>query len=389
MPWLLYRHMLGELLKVFGITAAVLVFVTAIGAAIKPLAADDLIGPLQTIKYILLATVPMLQFALPFAAGFAATLVLHRMTSDNEILAASVSGVSHGRLVAPLAALGLALLLVMVGLTQWVIPRFWALMEHHLAADVTRLFQASIAKGLPLTVGNMQVIADGIRIQEDPPDSEAEFRLHLNRLAAARLDDAGKIVADVTARQAAVDIYHRDGHTLLMLATRDAVGYDERSGQFFHTTGSNASQPIVVPGAFQDDPMFKTQGQLLHLRHHPDDDPGVRQNKARLARALRRYECGQAIDRELAERGRAELIGAGGRVIVNAARFNGRRFTPLKEGPITVRELEGSRLMREIEAVAAELRPAIDSDPQRPTFDLILDDVQIVDHDHGGATNLR
>ncbi|MHC4181408.1 MAG: hypothetical protein ACYSWU_28245, partial [Planctomycetota bacterium] len=72
MPWLLYRYLLGELLRVFALCAAVLVLVIAFGAAIKPLAGDDLIGPLQTAKYIMLAAVPMLQFALPFAAGFAA-----------------------------------------------------------------------------------------------------------------------------------------------------------------------------------------------------------------------------------------------------------------------------------------------------------------------------
>ncbi len=92
MPRLLFRYFLRELLRVFGISAAVLVLVIAFGAAIKPLAADDLFGPLQTAKFILLAIVPMLQFALPFAAGFAATLVLHRMTGDNEILAAAVGG---------------------------------------------------------------------------------------------------------------------------------------------------------------------------------------------------------------------------------------------------------------------------------------------------------
>ncbi|MHC5007046.1 MAG: hypothetical protein ACYTGF_06770 [Planctomycetota bacterium] len=60
MPWLLYRYLLGELLRVFALCASVLVLVIAFGAAIKPLAGDDLIGPLQTAKYIMLAAVPML-----------------------------------------------------------------------------------------------------------------------------------------------------------------------------------------------------------------------------------------------------------------------------------------------------------------------------------------
>ena len=58
MPWLLYRYILRELLKVFALTASVLVLIIAFGAAIKPLAGDDLIGPAQTAKYILLAIDP-------------------------------------------------------------------------------------------------------------------------------------------------------------------------------------------------------------------------------------------------------------------------------------------------------------------------------------------
>ena len=104
-------------------SCGVLVMVIAFGAAIKPLAADDLIGAWQTTKYIMLATIPMLQFALPFAAAFAATIVLHRMTTDHEIQAASVSGISYRRILLPIAAMGVVLVAVMVLLTQSIVPR--------------------------------------------------------------------------------------------------------------------------------------------------------------------------------------------------------------------------------------------------------------------------
>src|SRR5436189_6437075 len=125
MPWLLYRYILRDLLRVVGLTASVLVTVIAFGATIKPLANDTLLDAAQTAKYLGLAIVPMLQFALPFAAGFGATLSLHRMTIDNEIQAMSASGISYRRILLPSAALGLTLTLVMVVLTQWVLPQFW------------------------------------------------------------------------------------------------------------------------------------------------------------------------------------------------------------------------------------------------------------------------
>ena len=104
MPWLLWRYILVELLRTILFTTVVLVAVIAFGATIKPLADDNLLTIGQTIKYQLLVTVPMLQFALPFAAGFGATLVLHRLAIDNEIQAMAVSGLSYPRILASVAA---------------------------------------------------------------------------------------------------------------------------------------------------------------------------------------------------------------------------------------------------------------------------------------------
>ena len=119
---LLDRYIIGDLLRLVVLTAAVLVTVIAFGATIKPLAHDRLLSAGQTMKYIVLAIVPMLQFALPFAAGFAGTLSLHRMTTDNEILAAAIGGVSYRRVLAPVVFIGLALTLIMLMLTQWIVP---------------------------------------------------------------------------------------------------------------------------------------------------------------------------------------------------------------------------------------------------------------------------
>src|SRR6185295_14265822 len=162
MPWLLYRMMLVDLLRVIGLTAAVLVTVIAFGATIKPLTGDTPLDAGQTVKYLFLVIVPMLQFALPFAAGFGATLAMHRLTVDNEIQAMAVSGLSYPRILAPVVALGLALLIVMVALTQEVIPRFWSLIGDMIASDVTKFFQASIRRGEPFVLKDMQIYADEI-----------------------------------------------------------------------------------------------------------------------------------------------------------------------------------------------------------------------------------
>ena len=64
-PWTLWRHVAWELLRVFAVTASVIVTVIAFGAAAQPLA-DNSIGANTIFKYVTLAMVPMLQFAMPF-----------------------------------------------------------------------------------------------------------------------------------------------------------------------------------------------------------------------------------------------------------------------------------------------------------------------------------
>ena len=66
MPFMLFRYILRDLIRVVTLTTVVLVSVIAFGAAIRPLAEDQILGPGQIAVYIMLAIVPMLQFALPF-----------------------------------------------------------------------------------------------------------------------------------------------------------------------------------------------------------------------------------------------------------------------------------------------------------------------------------
>ena len=89
MPRLLDRYILTDLLRTVLLTTGVLVMVIAFGAAIKPLASESLLTAGQTAKYILLAIVPMLQFALPFAAGFAGTMSL---ADDTTVASIEVAG---------------------------------------------------------------------------------------------------------------------------------------------------------------------------------------------------------------------------------------------------------------------------------------------------------
>jgi lipopolysaccharide export LptBFGC system permease protein LptF len=381
MPRLLYRYMITDLLRVGLLTTLILVTVIAFGATIKPLASDTLLTAGQTVKYMLLATVPMLQFALPFAAGFAGTMSLHRMAADNEIIAAAASGLSYRRLLMPVFVLGLLLMLVMAGLTQEVIPRFWGVLERAVRKDVTAVFQASLERGDPFSVGDLQIYADRPIIDNDPANTDADTRMVLVRVAVARLDDDGRVDEDVTANKAVIDIYRRPGATYLKMVLTDVVGYQPDSGTLASTTQIG---PItrVIPDVLRDDPRRMTRTQLLALRANPDAYAGVMERKQRLARDLANVFLYAQIDERLRERGEIELVtngSLGRRYIVRADDLSGARFRTDDGRPVEVIQFEqrGARFRMLAETARLHRHGSL----SESMFDLELQDLQVTDLD--------
>ena len=387
MPWLLYRYILGELLRVFALSCGVLVMVIAFGAAIKPLAADDLIGAWQTAKYIMLATIPMLQFALPFAAGFAATIVLHRLSSDHEIQAAAVSGISYRRILLPIVSMGVVLVAVMVLLTQSIVPRFWTLMEQNITADVTRAFRASIDKGVPFQIGDLQIYADRIVEQPNPPTG-AETRLILLGMAAAELDADGRVTTDVTARQAVVDIYRRGQGTYVKIEMRETVAYNGKTGELIET-------PVIRPGAMlvpnpaRDHPMLMTRGEMLRLREHPDQYSGVMEAKDALAHALGESEIWRQIDEKLTSEGTLELFDDQRVLTAEADRLARGRLSTSDGRPVTVRSIEPNGATVLYSSSKAVLGQSGGSSLSELTLSLTLQDYDVIDEKTGDVINQR
>jgi lipopolysaccharide export LptBFGC system permease protein LptF len=310
MPLTLYRYLLRDLLRVVGLTTVVLVSVIAFGAVIKPLADDQILGPLQVITYVGLAIVPMLQFALPFAAGFAATITFHRLTSDNEIIAMAAAGLSYRRVILPVVMLGALLTVMMVGLTQWVIPKFWGLMEQTITRDVTDLFANSISNQRPYPVGSTQIYADQLIQQDDPPDSEADERLLLIGVAAVETDDEGRVVMEVTAAQAAIDIYRDDDQTLLKLILSDTVVFRSETNEMWRSA-SVEPKAVVVPSVRRSEAKTMSRSELIALRATPENYESIRSRKSTLIDRLSDYALWTALQSTLQADGRLILADAG------------------------------------------------------------------------------
>jgi hypothetical protein len=171
------------------------------------------------------------------------------------------------------------------------------------------VFQASIRRGEPFALGDMQIYAEEIIVQDSPEGPEGpDTRMRLLKVAAAELDKSGRIVTDVTANRAVVDVYRQRGQTLLKLAMYDTVAYKSETGDLLHYEAIVPKRAIVIPGVLSDNPKAKSRSELLELRKDPDKYGQVIEAKQGLADTLRDTEAREMLDTQLRTRGQVELI---------------------------------------------------------------------------------
>lgn len=387
---ILSRYLLSELLRVFALTCGVLVTVIAFGAAIRPLA-ESLLGPLELMKYIGLATVPMLQFALPFSAGFAATIVLHRFSSDNEIVAMNACGVSYRRVLAPLMGLGALLAVVMLVLVFSIVPRFWMMMKATIAGDVTRIFVATVEERRAFAAGDLQIYAD--EVEEAAPPAAASSggtapsaRLLLGGVAAIQLDDLGQPETEFTAEYATIDVYRTPMGAYLKPALVNAT-------VFRRSDGALVFLPEALPDAVNIgqralvEPKFMTIGEMLGVIRNPDAYPPIVERRRGFASVLHEAAAWNFVDESLRRgealqfdepRGRAryEVRAAelDGRVLRarQPAAANGAGTGGAAAGTVRVVEFVDGVANREASAVTASLSIERDVNRGVVAFELSL-----------------
>ncbi len=298
MPWRLHRYLLAELLRIIGLTTLVLVVVTAFGAVIKPLAAGLPLGPGQIALYVLLSTVPMLQYALPFAAGFGTTLVIHRLASDNEVVAMAAAGLPYRTILGPVVALAIGLSVGLTVLANTGIPNVMALMGRVLRGDVIMALEHAVANGKPMKLGDMQIWAEGITLE--PHADGSGDRVILSRVAAAEVAGSGAIAGDVSARAAVLDFAQRDGLLQVHMVMEDAVSWDADGGGLRGFPRIEPTHPVVVPLPERAEPAAMTWWQMDEALATPTRYPPVRRAHDVLGEAMFTHDVDAAIDRRLA-----------------------------------------------------------------------------------------
>jgi lipopolysaccharide export system permease protein len=331
--------MLADVLRQFAITAVILVVVIAFGAAIKPLSSESLLTGWDTMKYLLFALIPMLQFALPFAGAFAATICLHRMAQDNEFVAMSVSGQSYVRLLLPMALFGAVLTLCVAILAQSIIPIFIGKMVQAMTADLPRLLTNSIKQHTPFVQGDLVIWAEDIYLDTNNNDK----RMALDHIAVAKVDKDGRAKMYFTATAAIVDIQRIDNQTSLYVGTRDITQWtrgEDGAGILRGAREGRLTHAIDLPSLTNQRLSALTRSELLQLLDKPRKYHLVQDAARNLNIALVRHEYLDDLQTELLASGSLTCLTAtGGRkFIITSNGLKGDTFIQ----PITVISIRGT-----------------------------------------------
>jgi len=384
MPLLLFWYILRDLLKVLAISTAVLVTIISFGAAIKPLS-DGTLGPLALLKYIILAMPPMLQFALPFSAAFSATMVYHRMTSDNEIAACAASGVSYPQLLLPPATLGVILTIVLSMISNYVSPRFWEAMAHASSRSVADVVVGRISRGEPVQTDTLLLYARDARRIPVPEGRDADAAIWLDRVLAVNTVK-GEVASTHTGRQCIIYLKHTRNMTIITpVMTGTRMIQIDTDGQQTHLRIGEAMLPdLVVEDEVEHSPRFMDVNRLNAVYKAPETYSRVQRRIDDLRRWMTQRELFRTIDGQLRETGRvrftvsmpnranelvrshADLLGSG---LEERVANVWTVLPPTRNRPCRMTITQGIHPVDALESMTVRLRPRIRLLPEEPTLD--------------------
>ncbi len=396
MLWTLWRAISIEFWRLLLLTTAVLVATIAFAITIKPLA-DGKLSPDQALRFMFYAIPPMLAYATPFAAGFAATIAIHRMSSENEVTAVYASGVSHKKFLVPSVVAGLMLGGAIYGLNDQVIPRFLKEMERMVTQDFAKIFVGSLQSGESARIGNNEIHADKVQRIEPERGSPVTDQYALYGVAIVKADEQGVVSIDGTAKRAWIQV-----RPVWSLNAEDQarIGNDDATAvlmKFIDLTIDRDGSPITVdpftlpafpiPRVFKDDPKFMTGAEMIALKSDPDQMNFVDHKRINLAKGIASIDVFRDI-RDRAGKGESiELTSPiGQRVTILAGGFaaSSETWTLLPDrvtGAIEIQIMDASGRIDRLRAASASLSPerARTNDPlstpeiNKPTLSFVLD----------------
>jgi len=330
MLWTLWRAISFEFFRLLLLTTAVLVATIAFAITIKPLA-DGKLSADQAIRFMFYAIPPMLAYALPFAAGFAATISYHRMASENEITAVYASGISHKKLLFPALVSGVLLAGGLLVLNDQVIPRFLKQMEQMVTQDFAKIFVNELRSGQSAKIGNNEIHADFVQRVAPEPGSPIIEQYMLAGVALVKAEPDGTVTIDGTAKRAWIQL--RPAWSLNE-ADRDRLGDSDDTTvlmKFIDMTINRQGSPITVdpftlpafpiPRVFKDDPKFMSSTEMKSLYDDPDQMNFVDAKRIDLAKGIASMRVFRDVASHARQGGAIEFNSSHGKISVLAGGF--------------------------------------------------------------------
>ncbi len=335
-PSILWRLLSLELWRLLALTSAILVCVIAFATTIKPFA-DGRLSALDALRFMGYAIVPMMQYALPFAAGFAATLSYHRLAQDNELTAVYAGGISHRAMLLPALIGGLVLSAVLLVLADQAMPRLLRSMDELITRDFTRMLQSSVDRGQALVEpsGQRVLYADKFIPGKPEPGTNAIHKFELLGVVVVQREPSGGLAWEASASSAMVWVYRggaggAGGADAATPADADGTGtkagsmtvvmrlLDSLGKSTGRATGqaSESTMTFLVPSIFRDDPKFLTFTEMLLAQDDPRRLGDVMAQHRQTASVLNERSVADDLRAVLVRDGRTSLTDLNGRTVV-------------------------------------------------------------------------
>ena len=360
---LLWRMLFAELLRTLALTAVALTASIAFAGAVKPLA-DGQVSLLDALRLTGLLAVPMLQYALPFAAGFAATLTYHRFGAENEAAAAYASGIGHRTVMIPAVVVGVLLCGSLLVLADQVMPRFLRSAESLVQRDITRLLVGPIQRGRSISLDDFEIHADEAIGPLRPGEESAAFQhVVLRGVLAVRPSETGS--AEWYSAQR-VDVWLVDnpnepggmGIKLVFQGASTSSPEAMAEGERFET------RIIPIPSTVDDNVKYLSFAEMREVRDRPRKMNQLDRRARMLIAALREHRKIDRVRSEIEQRGRV-IFGQGDQRIVLTAssmtpdgedRWRIAHATPGTRIALTVRMADGRERLQTARSAVLRFR---------------------------------
>lgn len=385
-----------DVLRLAVVTAGVLVCVVAFAATMKYLV-DGRLEPGDALRFMLLMVPPMLAHVLPFAGGFAATLVYHRMALDNEMLAANAGGIGLRVMLVPALLAALLLGASVAYLNEQAIPRFLREMQRLITLEAPRLLANEVQRGRAVNLDKLLVYADGaLRSESQDQDWGPDVRDHVSlaRMVALQVDDAGVVQREFFAKQA--DLWFMsdaasqqaglaEGVSLMQVRLKNSMTTAPGEGAGRAGFKDEVAYSWTVPQVLRDNPRYLTSGELRHLRDVPERMDSVESRRRGLAYLLAQDAAAGEIASALSSSGQVALLDRQGAPAVLRAgglerRPEGWRLKPMPSGEIELEMVRsaspgaGSAALRTIAiGKRADVRLEASGPPTAPRLSIGVD----------------